>query len=249
MVHYARVYRAAAQSDEELQTLVHQVHARKTRHYVQCVNRGAVQLRPGVARLIAQAREQGLQLAIATTTTRENVTALLRVALGGDAMDWFSAVGTAQEVAAKKPDPAVYLWVLDRLKIRPSDALAIEDSGNGLLAARRAGLSCIVTPTSYSADDDFTEAAAELSDLDHHPERLGEPVTLDDLRFWHLRAGRNLSGLSVRYPELWICATRCWELAECAHPRRRLRTIFYLGTRTPWLLLKSQAPSASSGCR
>ena len=198
MVHYARVYRAAAQSDEELQTLVHQVHARKTRHYVQCVNRGAVQLRPGVARLIAQAREQGLQLAIATTTTRENVTALLRVALGGDAMDWFSAIGTAQEVAAKKPDPAVYLWVLDRLKIRPSDALAIEDSGNGLLAARRAGLSCIVTPTSYSADDDFTEAAAQLSDLDHHPERLGEPVTLDDLRFWHLRAGRNLSGLSVR---------------------------------------------------
>jgi len=71
MVHYARVYRGAAQSDEELQTLVLQVHAKKTRHYVQCVHRGAVQLRPGVARLIGQARAQGLQLAIATTTTRE----------------------------------------------------------------------------------------------------------------------------------------------------------------------------------
>ena len=198
MLHYARVYRGAAQSDEELKTLVHQVHARKTRHYVQCVNRGVVQLRPGVARLIGQARAQGLQLAIATTTTRENVTALLQVTLGSDAMDWFSAVGTAQEVAAKKPDPAVYLWVLERLQIRSSEALAIEDSGNGLLAASRAGLACLVTPTPYSADDDFTEAAVQLADLDHHPDRPGDPVTLDDLRFWHVRASRNLSSLSIR---------------------------------------------------
>jgi HAD superfamily hydrolase (TIGR01509 family) len=191
MVHYARVYRGVAQSDEELETLVHQIHARKTRHYVECVSRGAVQLRPGVARLIAQARADGLQLAIATTTTRENVTALLQVALGGDAVDWFSAVGTAQEVAAKKPDPAVYLWVLERLKRRSSEALAIEDSRNGLIAASRAGLACVVTPTSYSADNDFTEAAVELADLDHHPEKLGEPVTLDDLKFWHARAQRS----------------------------------------------------------
>ena len=191
MVHYARVYRGAAQSDEELLTLVHQVHARKTRHYVECVSRGAVQLRPGVARLIAQARADGLQLAIATTTTRENVTALLQVALGGDAVDWFSAVGTAQEVAAKKPDPAVYLWVLERLKRRSSEALAIEDSRNGLIAASRAGLACVVTPTPYSADDDFTEAAVRLTDLDHHPHRPGQPVTLDDLKFWHARAHRS----------------------------------------------------------
>jgi HAD superfamily hydrolase (TIGR01509 family) len=198
MVHYARVYRAAAQSDEALQTLVHQVHAKKTRHYVQCVNRGAVQLRPGIARLIAQARAQGLQLAIATTTTRENVDALLQVALGSDAMEWFSAVGTAQEVAAKKPDPAVYRWVLERLEIPSSQALAIEDSRNGLLAANSAGLACVVTPTLYSADEDFTEAAVRLADLDHHPERLGESVTLDDLRFWHSRAVRNPGGPSVR---------------------------------------------------
>jgi HAD superfamily hydrolase (TIGR01509 family) len=170
---------------------VDRVHAKKTRHYVRCVNRGAVRLRPGVARLIGQARAEGLQLAIATTTTRENVTALLQVTLGRDAMDWFSAVGTAQEVAAKKPDPAVYEWVLEQLRIPASEALAIEDSRNGLLAASGAGLACVVTPTSYSAHEDFAEAAAQLTDLDHHPERPGEPVTLDDLKFWHLRAVRN----------------------------------------------------------
>jgi len=85
----------------------------------------------------------------------------------------------------------VYLWVLDRLKVRSSEALAIEDSRNGLLAASRAGLACVVTPTPYSADDDFTEAAVQLADLDHHPDRLGDPVTLEDLKFWHLHAGRN----------------------------------------------------------
>jgi HAD superfamily hydrolase (TIGR01509 family) len=190
MVHYARAYRGSVQSDAELQTLVHQVHARKTRHYVECVNRGAVRLRPGVARLIEQARVEGLQLAIATTTTRDNVTALLQVALGRDAMDWFAAVGTAQEVAAKKPDPAVYQWVLERLQMPASEALAIEDSRNGLLAAAGAGLACVVTPTLYSADEDFAEAAAQLTDLDHHPKRPGEPVTLDDLRLWHRRAVR-----------------------------------------------------------
>jgi HAD superfamily hydrolase (TIGR01509 family) len=190
LVHYARAYRGSTQSDQELLDLVHQLHIRKTRHYVECVNRGGVQLRPGVARVITQARAQGLRLAIATTTTRANVTALLQTTLGSDAVNWFAAVGTAQEVAAKKPDPAVYHWVLERLQIHSYDALALEDSRNGLLAATHAGLPCVITPTSYSADEDFTEAAAQFVDLDHHPERLGSPVTLDDLRLWQSRAAR-----------------------------------------------------------
>jgi beta-phosphoglucomutase-like phosphatase (HAD superfamily) len=134
--------------------------------------------------VIAQARAEGVQLAIATTTTRDNVIALLQSTLGREAAHWFAAIGTAQEVATKKPDPAVYHWVLDRLQVRPCEALALEDSRNGLLAASRAGLPCIVTPTHYSADEDFAEAVVELADLDHHPKHAGEPVTLDDLRRW-----------------------------------------------------------------
>jgi beta-phosphoglucomutase-like phosphatase (HAD superfamily) len=188
MVHYARAYRGWTQSDAELARLVQQLHLNKTRHYVQCVAEGVVQLRPGVARLIAQARAQGVRLAIATTTTRANVMALLQATLGGDAVNWFAAIGTAQEVAAKKPDPAVYLWVLQRLQVRASEALALEDSRNGLLAARGAGVPCVITPTLYSADEDFAEAAARFADLEHHPEKRGEPVTLEDLRVWQARA-------------------------------------------------------------
>jgi HAD superfamily hydrolase (TIGR01509 family) len=184
LVHYARIYRGMTQPESELQSLVDRLHASKTRHYVQCVESGVVRLRPGIARLIAQARAEGLQLAIATTTTRANVTALLQATLGRDAASWFAAIGTAQEVAAKKPDSAVYQYVLERLQLHPDEALALEDSRNGLLAANRAGLACIVTPTLYSAHEDFTEALMQLADLDHHPEKPEEPVRLGDLRRW-----------------------------------------------------------------
>lgn len=190
LLHYARAYRGLTQPEKELQSLVNQLHLSKTRHYVQCVQSGAMHLRPGIARLITQARAEGLPLAIATTTTRANVTALLQTTLGPGAADWFAAIGTAQEVATKKPDPAVYHWVLERLHVSPSEALAIEDSRNGLLAASRARLPCIVTPTHYSAYEDFTEALMQLVDLDHHSEQPGALVTLGDLRRWQSRADR-----------------------------------------------------------
>jgi HAD superfamily hydrolase (TIGR01509 family) len=185
IAHYARARRDRGGSDAELQALVERLHESKTRQYLALVAAGAVQLRPGVARLIAQARAQGILLAIATTTTRANVTALLEATLGSEAVAWFAAIGTAQEVAAKKPDPAVYKWVLERLAIKPQEALALEDSRIGLLAAHRAGIRCVVTPTPYSAEEDFSEAAVRLDDLDHHPQCRGRAVTLEDLRQWH----------------------------------------------------------------
>jgi HAD superfamily hydrolase (TIGR01509 family) len=188
LVHYARAHLHSKETDARLQTLVQRLHASKTRHYVELVTAGALKLRPGVARLIAQARAEGLRLAIATTTTRDNVIALLQATLGAGAPGWFDAIGTAQEVAAKKPDPAVYQWVLDRLNVPASDALALEDSRNGLIAATQAGLGCVVTPTPYSACEDFSEAIVRLTDLDHHPGKPGQPVTLDDLRDWQSRA-------------------------------------------------------------
>ena len=188
MVHYARAHLDSALSDGDLLALARQLHAAKTRHYVRLVNGGAVALRPGIARLLAQARDQGLRLAIATTTTRDNVAALLEATLGSDAGGWFEVIGTANEVAIKKPDPAVYRWVLERLGLDAGAALALEDTRNGLLAATGAGLGCVVTPTPYSENEDFSEALVRLQDLDCRPDRPGQPVTLDDLRRWHAAA-------------------------------------------------------------
>ncbi|MCU0814017.1 MAG: HAD-IA family hydrolase [Burkholderiaceae bacterium] len=190
LAHYARAHRALTLADDELAALLRRLHASKTRHYVQRVAEGAVRLRPGVERLIREARREGLRLAIATTTTRDNVIALLRATLGEDAPHWFDAMGTAQEVAAKKPDPAVYRWVLERLGLDADAAIAFEDSGHGVTAATAAGLRCLVTPTDYSAGDAFGAASARLSDLDHHPDDPARPVTLDDVRRWHAEIPR-----------------------------------------------------------
>lgn len=185
LAYYARSYRGSQDTQAQLEALVERLHASKTRQYVELVATGIVQLRPGVARLIAEARARGIVLAIATTTTRANVTALIRATLGSAALSWFAAIGTAQEVAAKKPDPAVYRWVLVQLGIEAREALALEDSRNGLLAAHRAGIPCVVTPTPYSADEDFSEARMRLEDLDHHPQYADRAVSIDDLERWH----------------------------------------------------------------
>ncbi len=162
--HWRDVDRAAADAPGAAERVAALQRA-KTAHYVRLIGTGALHLRPGVARLLHQARAAGLRLAIATTTTPDNVTALLRATLGDDAPGWFSCIGAGDVVPRKKPDPGIYRWVLDRLGLAPGRCLAFEDSGNGLRAACGAGLRTVVTPCGYTAGDDFTAAWACLDGL------------------------------------------------------------------------------------
>ena len=157
------------------------LHKRKTTLYNEMLSQGAIALRPGVEALIRKAKEKNLRLAIATTTSRENVETLIRVTLGGDPHHWFEAISTGEDVAIKKPDPEVYEIALSRLALQADQALAFEDTKNGVLAARGAGLDVIVTPSLYSAGEDFSGALAiietleaqNLSALDFLSARLG----------------------------------------------------------------------------
>jgi len=186
MAHYASDWRCWPVADEARRAaLLRELHASKTGHYLRHVASGGVALRPGVARLLRAARDEGLRLAIATTTTRDNVLALLAATLGAGSAHEFDVIGTALEVPDKKPDPAVYLWVLEQLGLNAAEAIAFEDSANGLRAARAAGLPCLVTPTAYTADEDLAAATIRLIDFDHHPRTAGRVVTLDDIRNWH----------------------------------------------------------------
>jgi beta-phosphoglucomutase-like phosphatase (HAD superfamily) len=151
-------------------------------------------LRPGVGPLIREARAAGLRLAIATTTSPENVAALLRASLAPDAESWFEVIGAGDVVPAKKPAPDIYLWVLQQLGLPASACLAFEDSGNGLRAARGAGLATIVTDGEYTADHDFSDACVVLSDLGvpdrpacvRRGDMRGKAcVDVDLLRAWH----------------------------------------------------------------
>lgn len=169
-----------------------ELHAAKTQRYTALAAVGAP-LRPGVARLIRDARRAGVRLAIATTTSLPNVEALLGAAFGADALALFDVVGAGDVVPAKKPAPDIYNYVLDQLALPAAACVAFEDSTNGLKAALGAGLATIVTPGIYTEGDDFSGALAVLSDLGEpdapYRHRAGagggdDLVTLDALGRW-----------------------------------------------------------------
>lgn len=144
---------------------VKHLHAVKTRHYTAMMRAGKVPLRPGIRQLILDAHQAGIKLAIATTTTAENVSALLEVGLGQDWERYFTVIGCGDIVPRKKPAPDIYLWVLDRLSLPPYECIALEDSNNGLRSALAAGIRTYITTNSYTRTQDFTGAAAVLEDL------------------------------------------------------------------------------------
>ena len=148
------------------------LHAMKTRHYAMLCAQG-IPLRPGVEQLLRDAHAAGLRLAIATTTTPENVGALL----APDLLALFEKVGAGDTVPNKKPAPDIYHWVLQQLALPAAACLALEDSANGLKASRAAGLATVITPTDYTRDQDFSGALALLPDLGRMPLPL--------LRYWH----------------------------------------------------------------
>ncbi|BDA83300.1 protein CbbY [Aureimonas sp. SA4125] len=152
-------------SDMPFDALIPALHQAKTRHYVEAVAGGQTALRPGVLDLVMEARRRGIRLAIATTTSRENVDGLLATAFG-DA-DLFEVIACGDMVAEKKPAPDIYDLALERLGLPAEACLAFEDSSNGLRAAKAAGLRCVVTPARYTLDEDFTGADLVLPDLRH----------------------------------------------------------------------------------
>jgi HAD superfamily hydrolase (TIGR01509 family) len=192
--HYIATCGATLPQGADAQALIASLHRDKTRHYAGLLAAGGIALRPGVERLLRQARIDGLRLAIVTTTSSENLLPLLQATVGPDAATWFEVVCTANEAPVKKPAPDAYLWTLGRLGLAARACLAIEDTANGVAAARAAGVPVLVTESAYSAGEDFTGAVAVLSDLGEpdHPFRVlagdahgRQYADVELLRLWH----------------------------------------------------------------
>ncbi len=140
---------------------------RKASHYGARVRQGAVPLRPGVASLIREASAAGLRQGIVTTSGRDAVRHLRHGVLG-DLGAAFAFQVCGEDVGAKKPDPEAYRLALEHLGCQPGSVLALEDSRQGLAAARGAGLSCLVTLSSHSRREPtelFEGASAVLDGL------------------------------------------------------------------------------------
>lgn len=149
----------------DLGGFIRQLHQSKTRHYVQLLQSGAIPLRPGVKRLLNEARSVGLRLGIATTTTPENVTTLLTATLGPESIGWFDVIAAGDVVPRKKPAPDIFHYALERMKLKPEDCMAFEDSENGCLSSMQAGLKTIVTVNGYTRHDKFEGAVIVLDQL------------------------------------------------------------------------------------
>ncbi len=164
--YYLDAFEPSFHRPDDLEGLIAALHQKKTHYYIEMLKQGAIPLRPGVRRLLTQARECGLRLAIATTTTASNVSALLRHSLSVDAEDWFEVIAAGDMVAAKKPAPDIYLLAMKELGLTPENCMAFEDSEQGVRAVLASGLKAlVVTVNDYTRDQDLSGGALVLDQL------------------------------------------------------------------------------------
>lgn len=175
---------------------IRDLHRSKTDIFMQIIEDGQLPLRSGIARLVDEAIAAGLTLAVCSTSNERAVTLIVERLLGDARHRRFAAIFAGDIVSRKKPDPAIYELAAQRLRLAAAECVVLEDSRNGLLAAKGAGMRCVITISSYTSDEDFSEADAVYP-------KLGDPpavhVTLEDvLRSRHAVPSR--LGESVRVP-------------------------------------------------
>jgi HAD superfamily hydrolase (TIGR01509 family) len=157
---------------------VMELHRLKTDLFLQIIESGELPLRSGVARLVDEGIAAGVKLAICSTSNERAVHLIIDRMLGPARKASFAAILAGDVVAKKKPAPDIYDLVKDRLGVGAPGCMVIEDSRNGLLAAKAAGMHCVITKSGYTGGEDFAGADAVHDELGDPP---GDVVTLDDL--------------------------------------------------------------------
>lgn len=198
LLHYLKRYQpelgehqAAAEADPHAWTA--SVHDLKSRYFRRLVRRGRVPLRPGVARLMQEARTAGLRLAIVTSASRATLKPVLRHSLGPALLQQVELLVCGEDVENRKPAPDLYQLALARLGLAPHQCLAIEDSAMGLAAATAAGVPTIITTNDNTAHEEFDAALLVLDTLGEpgapatvlHGTLDAECATVDALRRLH----------------------------------------------------------------
>jgi HAD superfamily hydrolase (TIGR01509 family) len=159
------------------EALIAELHKRKTAIGAEMIAKGEAELRPGIARIVDEAIAAGVRLGVCTTSNAKFIDAVLDL-LGPERKAKFEFVHAGDVVKKKKPDPEIYELAKQSLGLPPQECIVIEDSRNGLLAATRAGLPCLVTMSTYTGDEDFAEASAVVPELGDEP---NVRIRLEDL--------------------------------------------------------------------
>ncbi len=179
-----RLLRFAQESGNDAEALreqLAQVHKAKNRHFAAILAEGGVPAREGFVELVHALAANGIAWGVVTTTSRSNWDALWTHTLAPQQLPAPAVIVCGEDVAAKKPDPEAYELALRRLEMPPQRCCAIEDSRNGLLAAKLAGLEVAIVRSEFFGDEKFDEAQVvvnELTELASQLQGLGSQLAL-----------------------------------------------------------------------
>jgi HAD superfamily hydrolase (TIGR01509 family) len=176
MTHYFET--AGWPVGQTAETLIPELHKRKTAIFQVLISTGRLPLRPGINRIIDEARAAGVRLAVCTTSHKDSVNGVLDL-MGASRKNAFEHVLAGDVVKKKKPNPEIYDLAKQRLGLKGGECVVIEDSRNGLLAATGAGMPCVITTSTYTTEEDFHEASLVVPELGDPPAVL---VALKDLK-------------------------------------------------------------------
>jgi HAD superfamily hydrolase (TIGR01509 family) len=140
------------------QAQIIEIHEEKTRLFTERLRSITLPLRPGVEGLIKHALTSGIVLAWATTTSKDNIEAVIATTKGALKASMFAFIGNNHLIQRQKPDPEIYQLTLSQLGLSPDKAIAIEDSITGVASAQAAGIKTIAFPGAFNLDKDFSTA-------------------------------------------------------------------------------------------
>ncbi|KAH7422219.1 hypothetical protein KP509_13G097400 [Ceratopteris richardii] len=159
------VFASAPVSDSDREALIDTLQDWKTEKYKEMIASGSVKPRPGVLELMDEAKLKGLKVAVCSAATKSSVVFCLNNLLGKDRFEGLDCFLAGDDVQKKKPDPSIYIVAAKKLAVPVEQCLVVEDSVIGLQAACGAGMKCIISYTSSTAEQDFSSACGVYADL------------------------------------------------------------------------------------
>ncbi|XP_073033050.1 haloacid dehalogenase-like hydrolase domain-containing protein At4g39970 isoform X1 [Primulina eburnea] len=159
------IFNSSPENDDDRAKLIDILQDWKTERYKEIIKSGTVEPRPGVLKLMDEAKAAGKKVAVCSAATKSSVILCLENLIGMERFQGLDCFLAGDDVKEKKPDPSIYITAAKRLNVLGKDCLVVEDSVIGLLAATGAGMSCVISYTPSTANQDFKEAAAIYPDL------------------------------------------------------------------------------------
>jgi len=144
---------------------IKKLHDCKSENYRLMLLESNIELRPGIKRLLNEAKAKNITLGIATNSSTANFNILMQKTMDVDPNELFSTIVTSDVVSNKKPSPEVYIRALSNLNLSASNCIAIEDTANGNTSALNADLPTVITTHAYTVDNDFTGSSLVLNNL------------------------------------------------------------------------------------